>query len=143
MSARSAARARRTLACALSLVAVVTTAGAQEVQAPRFVRESPQAERDAAAPPALVPADSVARYHRTAHAQRRTGGALLVAGLATITASYVQFAHSGRMGMTGDQLATLAAGTTLGAVGVTRWAASRESLATAARWREARAAAQR
>jgi hypothetical protein len=61
-------------------------------------------------------------------------------GLATIAGAYVGFARSSRMGMSGGQAATLGAGAIVGALGATRWAASRESLTAAARWSEVRAA---
>jgi len=135
---------RRALVGALSLVAAASAAHAQQLQPSRFVRAPLAAASAAAGDPAVVlavvPADSVARYLSAARVQRRTGGSLVAVGLATIAGAYVGFARSSRMGMSGGQAATLGAGAIVGALGATRWAASRESLTAAARWSEVRAA---
>lgn len=143
MSHSTIARLRRPLAGALTLVVAASAAGAQQLQPSPFVRAPLPAT--AAAAPAPAAADSVARYLSAARAQRRTGGSLVAVGLVTIAGAYVGFARSSRMGMSGGQAATLGAGAIVGALGVTRWAASRESLAAAERWRgeEARLAAAR
>jgi hypothetical protein len=143
MSSRSLVRVGHAAVAALSLT-VAAAAGAQQVPAPRFVRAT-STDPMAAESSIVAPRDSVARYVHTAQVQRLTGGSLIAAGLATIAGAYVQFARGGRMGMTSGQAAAFAGGAALGAVGATRWVASRESSQIAARWeREAsRVAAQR
>ena len=144
MSRRSIIPLRRTLVGAMFLAVTATAAGAQQVQPSRFVRAplpaAAPAAGDSARALALVRADSVAHYLSAARAQRRTGGSLVAVGFATIAGAYVGFARSSRMGMSGGQAATLGAGAIVGALGATRWAASRESLTAAARWSEVRAA---
>ena len=134
------ARTRRTLVAALPLVVLATAAGAQRNPAPLLVRAAPI---DGTAPSTLLAADSAARHRRVARTQRWTGGALTAVGLATVAGAYAHFARSGRMGMTGRQAAAFAAGSGLGVVGATRWKASRETMATAARWTPARTVVQR
>ena len=134
------AHARRALVAVLPLVVLATRAGAQRNPAPLLVRAAPI---DLTAPSTLLAADSAARYRRVARTQRWTGGTLMTVGLATVAGAYAHFARSGRMGMTGAQAAAFAAGSGVGVVGATRWRASRETMATAARWTPARTAAQR
>jgi hypothetical protein len=140
MFCRSITPLRRTIVVgAMFLVATATAAGAQQVQPSRFARPSlPAASGGGPLAPsrALVPADSAARYLRIGRAQQQTGGSLVGLGLVTVAGAYVGFMRSGRMGMSGGQAATLGAGAVVGALGATRWAASRESLAAAARWQE-------
>jgi hypothetical protein len=132
--------ARRTRAAALPLLVLATTAGAQRNPTPQLARAAPV---DVTAPSTILAADSAARHQRVARTQRLTGGALMTVGLATVAGAYVHFARAGRMGMTGAQAATFAAGSGLGIVGATRWRASRETRTTAARPTLARTDAQR
>jgi hypothetical protein len=131
MSARPVVHMPRLLVAVLLLAAIARTALAQQIPAARPARTTATAPLGT---PSIVPSDSVARYARAAHAQRWTGGSLLAVGVATMAGAYAQYVHAGRMGMTGGQLATLAAGASVGAFGAARWTASRASMATAARW---------
>ncbi|HYD51173.1 MAG TPA: hypothetical protein VEA99_01050 [Gemmatimonadaceae bacterium] len=124
---------RRPLIAALVLVLTASVAGAQQAEPARFQRS---ADGQVVQQASVHAADSVVRYAALSRVQRRTGASLFVAALATTAAAYVQYARSDRMGMQGGQLSMLAAGGLLGAVGVSRWTAARESGATATRWQQ-------
>ena len=132
--------ARRTLVAALPLVVLATTARAQRNPTPSVARS---VAVGAPAPATILPADSAARFQRVARAQRWTGGALMTVGVAAMAGAYAHYARAGRMGMTGAQAATFAAGSGLGVVGAVRWRSARETPSTAARRTPARTDAQR
>ena len=141
MSRRFRVSVPEAVAGVLSLVLVATSAHAQQIPVSQFERHATNAMSAGAA--AIVPRDSVARYLGIARTQRRTGTSFVVVGLATAAASYAHFVHSGRMGMNGGQVAALAVGTGLGALGSTRWSAAHRNQAAAARWRDTPMAAAR
>lgn len=142
---RSLGVATVVLAGALAGVTAITTAAsAQQLAAPRLARSgnapSPTMaidSRASAAATAALARDSVAFYLREGRVQRWDGGSFLVAGLAAVTVAWVQYARSSdNMGMTGGQGAAFATGAALGIFGGTRLVLSRESFASAARWRD-------
>ena len=148
---RSLGVATVVLAGALAGVTAITTAAnAQQLAAPRLARTAsaptPTTVIDsrANAAAAALARDSVAYYRHEGRVQRWDGGSFLVAGLAAITVAWVQYARSpDSMGMTGGQGAAFATGAALGIFGGTRLVLSRESFASAARWREVQVAAGR
>lgn len=149
---RSLGVATVVLAGALAGVTAITTAAnAQQLAAPRLARTAsaptpttPTTVIDSrvnAAAAAALARDSVAYYRHEGRVQRWDGGSFLVAGLAAITVAWVQYARSpDSMGMTGGQGAAFATGAALGIFGGTRLVLSRESFASAARWREVQVA---
>ena len=140
MSRRFRVSVSHAAAGVLSLVLVATSARAQQIPVAQLERHSTSAMGGGAA---IVARDSVDRYLGIARTQRRTGTSFVVVGLATAAASYAHFVHSGRMGMSGGQVAALAVGTGLGALGSRRWSAAHRNEAVAARWRDTQVAAAR
>ena len=143
--ARSSLRAIRlavTGATVLLCAAGATVASAQQLSPKRLAHEAGAVIPTAGAA-SILARDSVAHYLHVASVQRRTGTSLALAGLAAVTVAYVQYARSGELGMNGAQLAAVAGGAAVGFAGGIRLSASRESLAIAARWKEAQLTAQR
>jgi hypothetical protein len=112
------------------VVATASAAGAQQAPAARFARAAASVDAEGST---VAARDSALRYLHRARVQRRAGASMVVAGLGAAAAAYVQYARAGRMGMSGAQVATFAAGAMVGGVGAQRLVASRESMATSRR----------